>query len=288
MKAWILAARPKTLSAGIVPVTVASALAWRWGSFQWGVWVAALGATILLQVGTNYVNDASDFLRGADTKDRLGPPRMAQLGLMSPRALFFGAALCFFGAFLAGLYLISLAGSPILWIGIVSILCAVAYTAGPFPLAYLGLGDVFVLLFFGLVAVGGTLFAHLGILPKQFWMAGLCVGFHGVSLIAVNNIRDIETDAKVNKKTLAVRLGEKKSRLYYSITLFLPYIFCFLTLMETPTAAAPVFLSLPLAYKNAQRVFAAQNAKDYLALLPETAKLQMVFGFLMTLGILCF
>lgn len=281
MSPWFLAARPKTLVAGAIPVVMGSSLAVRLGTFQWGVLVAALLGSLSIQVATNYVNDAADFERGADTKDRLGPPRMAASGILSPRALYRASIAWFVLAFLAGSYLIIAAGPPILIIGIFSIVFAVAYTAGPFPLAYLGLGDLFVLIFFGLVAVLGTVFSHGREITAEAWWLAFSTGFHAVALIAVNNLRDIPTDQLAGKRTLSLRLGEQRAKQYYAALLFLPYL-CWLPIaLRLPLwAAALPLLSLPIAIKNARRCFTITERRDFNVLLGKTAALQLLFGAL--------
>lgn len=286
MKYWISAARPKTLVAGAIPVMLGSALAFQRGGFRFGVFLTAFLSCLAIQVGTNYVNDAADFEKGADTQDRLGPPRMALSGFLSPRSLYLGAAISFFIAFLLGSYLISVAGLPILIIGIFSILFAIGYTAGPFPLAYLGLGDLFVLVFFGLIAVLGTVYAHMQAIPEvAFWLS-LATGLHGVGLIAVNNLRDIPTDIKAGKKTIAVRIGDHNSRVYYTALLFLPYL-CWLPIalnLQSFWSALP-FLSLPLAFANAKECFRIEDRKEFNTLLAKTAALQLLFGILASLAL---
>lgn len=287
MSPWVAAARPKTLSAGVIPVLVASALAVREQKFIFLVFVAALLGAMAIQIATNYINDASDFLRGADTEERLGPPRMAQTGALTTKALFIGAGLCFLAALLAGLYLISIAGLPILWIGLLSILAAIAYTAGPYPLAYYGLGDLFVLIFFGFVAVGGTYYAHALSLSSAVYICSLIIGFLGVSLIVVNNARDIPTDTKANKKTMAVRMGVRSTKIYYAVIIALPYAllpaFCW-KLSWSPWVLIPM-ISLPLAVKNIYQMFQAQVPQQYNNLLAGSAKLQMLFGILLAISI---
>jgi 1,4-dihydroxy-2-naphthoate octaprenyltransferase len=281
MRPWILAARPKTLVAGLIPVLLGSALAYQEGSFQVGIFVCALFGALAIQIGTNYVNDASDFEKGADTADRLGPPRMAASGLLTPRSLYVGAALWFLAAFLFGAYLIAQAGVAMLVIGLASILFAVAYTAGPFPLAYLGLGDVFVLLFFGLVAVLGTVYAHTHAVDSRALYLALATGFHGVSLIAVNNLRDIPTDERVGKKTLAVRLGDQGSRRYIAALLFLPFFF-WMPIGKDMTGIAGLLpiLALPLAAANTVACFRIRDRRNFNVLLARCAGLQLVFGLL--------
>jgi 1,4-dihydroxy-2-naphthoate octaprenyltransferase len=286
MNPWIAAARPKTLVAGIIPVALGSALAAEKHDFRLGVFVAALGGALAIQIGTNYVNDAADFERGADTEERLGPPRMAAQGLLTPKALYKGAALSFFLALLFGIYLIALAGMPILAIGLVSILFAIAYTAGPFPLAYLGLGDIFVLIFFGLVAVLGTFYAHALEIKRDAIYLAFATGIQGMALIAVNNLRDIPTDIKAGKKTLAVRLGDKGSRWYYCALLFLPYFFWIPFAARLPLYSAFLpFLSFPLAVKNMNLGFGIADRREFNGLLAKTAALQLVFGALACLSL---
>lgn len=281
MSPWILAARPKTLVAGIVPVLLASSWAFHVGSFKLGVLVSALIGALSLQVGTNYVNDAADFLKGADSPERLGPPRMAAMGILRPNSLFWGAGVAFGVAFLSGMYLVQIAGLPILWIGLLSIVFAIAYTAGPYPLAYLGLGDLFVLVFFGLTAVLGTVYAHVGRIDFPSVFLGLSVGTLGVSLIAVNNLRDIPTDEKSGKKTLAVRLGDGPSRIYYGSLFLFAYAFWVPVAWElgTPFAFLP-FLAVPIAYKNVRTCLSIQDRRAFNPLLAKTAGFQMAFGTL--------
>lgn len=286
MQAWIAAARPKTLAAGLVPVTLGSAYAFQQGAFQAGIFLCALLGALAIQVATNFVNDAGDFQRGADTPERLGPPRMAASGLLSPRALYVGAALCFAAALLFGAYLTWQAGPWMLVIGLFSILFAVAYTAGPFPLAYLGLGDLFVLLFFGLVAVLGTVFAHMRGIDTSALFLALGAGFQGTSLIAVNNLRDIPTDARAGKRTLAVRLGDRASRTYVLALTLLPF-YCWWPLAAEIQAwpAALPFLSFPLALFNAMECFQIQDRRRFNGLLARFAALQALFGALASLAL---
>jgi 1,4-dihydroxy-2-naphthoate octaprenyltransferase len=286
MRVWILAARPKTLVAGLIPVVLGSAFAFHMGGFQWGVFFCALFWALAIQIGTNFVNDASDFEKGADTADRLGPARMAASGLLTPRALYIGAALTFLLALLFGIYLIAQAGVWMLVIGLSSIFFAVAYTAGPFPLAYLGLGDLFVLLFFGFVAVLGTVFAHTRVIAPNAILLALATGFHGVSLIAVNNLRDIPTDIRVGKKTLAVRLGDRASRFYVGALSFLPYLCWLPVALEIGGWLAWLpLLSIPLAAANTVSCFRISDRRKFNGLLGRCAGLQLAFGILATIAL---
>jgi 1,4-dihydroxy-2-naphthoate octaprenyltransferase len=214
---WLLATRPKTLLAGVVPVAVGTSLAALKGQVHWDAAAACLVGSLLIQIGCNFANDAFDGLKGADTPDRLGPQRAVAAGLITPRAMLAATAVVLALAFAVGLYLTTFGGWPILVLGCISLVCAVAYTAGPFPLAYVGLGDLFVLLFFGFFAVLGTLWVQQPVWPFPLlaWLVAATVGLQATAIIAVNNLRDIPTDARVGKRTLAVRLGDRLTRRYY-------------------------------------------------------------------------
>jgi 1,4-dihydroxy-2-naphthoate octaprenyltransferase len=205
MTPWLLAARPKTLAAAVTPVLVGTALAGapvHWPSFTF----ALLGA-IFIQIGTNYVNDALDFKKGADTHTRLGPLRVTQAGLLGADAVLRGAYLCFVLAALCGIPLIMRGGWPIAAIGIASIVAAYAYTGGPYPFAYHGLGELFVMIFFGFVAVCGSFYLQRLTLDPSSWIGGLAVGSLAVVILAINNLRDLDNDRASNKRTLAARFG---------------------------------------------------------------------------------
>lgn len=284
--AWFMATRPKTLVAGVVPVAVGSAVALREGHFQPLVAFAALVGALLLQVGTNLANDYYDFKRGADTADRLGPPRATQQGWLAPGAVLAGALACFGAAFLVGIYLVAVAGLPILVIGLASIAAGLAYTAGPFPLAYNGLGDVFVLVFFGFVAVGGTTYVQAQVVsPLALW-AAVPVGLLGVALLAVNNTRDAKTDAAAGKRTLVVRFGTGFGRAEWFACLAVSALVP-VGLWLSGQASAWVLLplaSLPLAVPPGRLVLRAEGAILNQAL-AGTARLQLVFGLLLAAGL---
>ena len=210
LKSCVLAARPKTLPAAVVPVWVGCVLAWKLtGNFD--SWLAAftLLGSIAIQIATNFFNDAIDSKKGADTERRLGPVRVTASGMMSPRAVM-GIAAGFLALALAcGVFLYQARGWPIIAIGIPSLFLAYGYTGGPFPLAYRGMGELFVIAFFGLVAVAGTVFIQTGTWPDEAWLLGLQVGLLSAVLISINNFRDREEDAGTGKRTLAVRFGPK-------------------------------------------------------------------------------
>ncbi len=222
-RAWLLAIRPKTLTAGAVPVLVGTGLAYGEGAARFAPALAALAGSLVIQVGTNLANDYYDFMKGADTAERLGPVRAAQAGLLAPACVLRGSLLAFATALLIGTYLVSIGGWPIVAIGLASLFCGYAYTGGPFPLGYHGLGDPLVLLFFGFVAVGGTHYVQAGTLGADALWAGLAVGALGTALIVVNNVRDRDTDVKAGKRTLAVRLGPVGARAEYFVLLAVAY-----------------------------------------------------------------
>ncbi|MBF0512088.1 MAG: 1,4-dihydroxy-2-naphthoate polyprenyltransferase [Candidatus Omnitrophica bacterium] len=205
---WILAIRPRTLPASVAPVMMGTAMAFGDGLFHLPSFLMALAGALCIQIGTNLANDYFDFKKGADTQNRQGPMRVTQAGLIAPQKVLFAAILFFGLAALSSLYLIHRAGPVILLIAILSIVCGIFYTAGSRPLGYLGLGDILVLIFFGPVAVGGTYFVQAREINWPVIVAGLAPGFLSVALLAVNNLRDIETDKLAGKNTLGVRFGK--------------------------------------------------------------------------------
>jgi len=224
MNPWILAARPRTLGAAIVPVVTGCALAWAAGGFDPLASALALICAILIQITTNYFNDAIDHAKGADTAERLGPVRATSAGLLSPRAMMTGGAVCLILATILAIPLVLHGGWPILALGIVSLVLAYAYTGGPLPLAYLGLGEIFVVLFFGLFAVAGTFFLNTLEWSAAAALAGLQIGVHSSVLLAVNNLRDLETDRRADKKTLAARFGIVFARRETAALVLTPFV----------------------------------------------------------------
>jgi 1,4-dihydroxy-2-naphthoate octaprenyltransferase len=284
--AWILAARPKTLSAAGVPVVVGSACSYALGAFQAGPALAALAGALLLQIGANFANDVYDYEKGADTATRLGPTRAVQAGLITPGAMKRGMYLIFAIALVIGLYLTAVAGPIILGIGIVSILSAIAYTGGPYPLGYNGLGDVFVFVFFGLVAVCGTVFVQLGSVPALSWWCSLPVGALATAILVVNNLRDAEQDALVGKRTLAVRFGKRAAIFEYGFLLALAYavpLFLATSQVHGRFVLLPL-VTLPLA-RRLMRAVATEQGRALNARLAGTAQLLLLFGVLFALGI---
>jgi 1,4-dihydroxy-2-naphthoate octaprenyltransferase len=221
IRPWVLAARPKTLSAAIVPVLVGASLVR--GPLHWGLLAATLGGSVLIQIATNYINDALDFKKGTDTHERLGPLRVTQAGLLQADAVLRGAYVCFFGAALCGLPLILHAGWPLAAIGAASIVAAYAYTGGPYPLAYHGLGELFVIAFFGVVAVGGTYYVQTLAIERRVLLAGFGVGCLATVLLVINNLRDVAGDRANRKRTTVVRFGETFARIEIAFCALLPF-----------------------------------------------------------------
>jgi 1,4-dihydroxy-2-naphthoate octaprenyltransferase len=281
-----MAARPKTLTAALVPVLVATGLAYGMGVGRWLPALAALLGAVFIQIGTNLINDYYDFKKGADTHERLGPQRVTQSGLIAPGTVMAGAAVCFGLATAVGLYLVSVGGWPIVVIGLASLLCGYAYTGGPFPLGYNGLGDLFVFIFFGLVAVTATYYLQAGTVDAAAWWTAVPVGAIGTMLIVVNNLRDVTTDVKAGKRTLAVRFGTGVGKAEYVLLLVASYATPFV-MFALGLASAWVFLallSLPLAVPPLKRVLKEQGAALNPAL-GGTARLQLVYGLLFALGL---
>ena len=242
-RVWLLASRLATLPAAAVPVVVGTACAATSGDVDLGAAGAALCGALFIQIGTNLANDAYDYESGADTAARRGPVRAAQAGLLSPRHLRIGMIVAFALATLAGLYLTWVAGWPVVVIGLCSIAAGIAYTAGPYPLGYHGLGELAVLIFFGFVAVCGTAFVTTGAVPAIAWWSALPVGALATAILVVNNVRDRDTDAVAGKRTLAVRLGNAVGRAEYVALVAIAY----LTLPALVAAGRTPWLLLPLA-----------------------------------------
>ena len=286
IRSWLLAIRPKTLPAAAAPVAVGTATAYAVGGFHPGPAIAALVGALLLQIASNLANDVIDFDRGVDTDERLGPTRVVQSGMLSARAVTIGLVVVLALAVLVGVYLTWAAGAVVVMIGIASILAALAYTGGPYPLGYHGLGDVTVFFFFGIVAVCGTAYVQALDVPWLAWWAAVPVGALATAILVVNNLRDIETDARAGKRTLAVRLGRPRTLIEYRALLALAYyIPVHLVLMGRLDAWGLLPLaSLPLAYLLERRVSRDTGAALNGAL-AATAQLLLAHGLLFAAGI---
>ena len=286
-QAWVLAARPRTLPVSVGPVLVGTAVAFAEGGTQWLAALAALAGALLLQVGSNLANDLFDFEKGADGADRIGPPRASQLGLLSARQMRLGMSLVFAAAAAVGGYLVWLGGWPIACVGVASIAAALAYTGGPWPFGYRGLGDPAVFLFFGLVAVVGTAYVQTATLSTLAVLASLPVGCLATAILVVNNTRDIETDAAAGKRTLAVRLGRSGAVWEYRLLLFLPFasLPLFVATGASSLAGLAPLLLLPLALRLERAVASRRDGPALNDALAGTARLGFLFCLLFALGI---
>ena len=286
-RAWILAARPKTLSAAAAPVFVGTGLAGAHGTYRAAPAAAALLGALLIQIGTNLANDYYDFLRGGDTEDRVGPLRVTQAGLIPPKQVWWGMVITLFVAFLVGVYLVSVGGWPIVWIGLASLFCAVVYTGGPYPLAYHGLGDPFVFVFFGLVAVGGTYWVQALALPGDALVAGVGIGALNTAILVANNVRDLDTDAAAGKRTLAVRLGRLGSRIEYVLLMGVGFAVPVLgvALYGWPETALVALGAGIASITPVTLVMTKDNARELVPALPGTARVVALYGVLLSVGL---
>lgn len=285
-RAWLLACRPRTLSVSLSPVLVGTAVAWHdVGHLLWlPLLAAALGAAFI-QIGTNLFNDVGDFVRGTDTPGRLGPPRATAEGWLSAGQVSAGAWLAFALAFACGIYLVRHGGWPIVAIGLASLAAGWSYTGGPKPIAYGPLGEVFVFVFFGLVAVGGSYYLQTLSFTPSALIAATLVGIHAAAVITVNNYRDLDGDAANGKNTLAVHLGRPTTRVLYSIEILAPFILL-PTLGSLGWPAALPLLALPLAVGLIRRFHQNPPGRVFNAILAATAGLQLVFALLLCLAFL--
>jgi 1,4-dihydroxy-2-naphthoate octaprenyltransferase len=287
LRAWILAARPATLSAAVVPVLVGTAIALAHGAFRPLVFAAALVVAVLIQVGTNLANDYFDHVRGADTEARLGPPRVTQTGLFAPETVRNGVILTFGLAALLGLYLVAVGGVPILVIGALSILAGVLYTGGPWPLGYHGLGDLTVFVFFGVLAVIGTSYLQIGAVTGDALVASAPVGSVVTAILVVNNLRDLDTDRATGKRTFAVRIGRSATRAEYVLLLVGAYLIPlgrWLAGNHDLWAFLP-WLTLPLAIALGRAVI-RDDGRALNGALRRTSQLHLFFGILFAASLL--
>lgn len=281
---WVLAARPKTLPAAAAPVLVGTACAAAADAFSAVPALAALAGALLLQIGANFANDVFDFERGADTVDRTGPTRVVQTGLLSARAVRVATGVVLLLALAIGVYLTAVAGWPVVVIGLASMAAAVAYTGGPWPLGYNGLGDLAVFIFFGFVAVCGTTYVQALDVTRLAWWAALPVGALTTAILVVNNVRDIETDARAGKRTLAVRLGRPGALAEYGLLLVASYAVPLGLIGVLGAWSLLPFLSLPLALRLYRRVATERGAPLNTAL-AQTAGLLFIHSALFSAAI---
>lgn len=279
-----MAARPKTLAAAAAPVLIGAGLASFHGVFRALPASMALIGALLIQITTNLANDYYDFVRGTDTAERVGPLRVTQAGLLAPASVRRGMWLVMTAAMLVGSYLVWVGGWPIVWVGVLSLLCAVAYTGGPYPLGYHGLGDVFVFLFFGLVAVAGTYWVQARVLSFEALLAGAGVGAVSTAILVVNNLRDLTTDARAGKRTLAVRIGRRGSALEYTLLLavaaVVPAFGIVMYGWPIAVAAAGVLMAV-LCVPPLRAVWGHRDPGDLLPALGQTARGVALYGIVL-------
>lgn len=285
---WILAARPPTLWAAVAPVMIGSALAHRSGVFRWDAFAVTLAAAVLIQIGVNYANDYSDGVRGTDSPDRIGPQRAVAGGLVTPRQMKVGIGVVFAAAALLGLYLATIAGPVILVIGALSIIAALGYTGGPVPYGYRGLGEVFVFVFFGLVATVGTRFVYDRTAPLDAWIGGVVMGLLATAILVANNIRDIDTDAVAGKRTLAVIVGRRRTEALFVAAVAGAFAVTVVAALlgAVPAWTALVLLAVPLAAPIVRVITSDVDGPPLIGALKGTARLQLAVGLLFAVGAL--
>ncbi|HEY5429220.1 MAG TPA: 1,4-dihydroxy-2-naphthoate polyprenyltransferase [Solirubrobacteraceae bacterium] len=288
MRIWLMAARPRTLPAAIAPVLVGTSLAGFDHVFHPLRFLAALLGALFIQVGTNLSNDYSDARRGADAEDRLGPVRVTAGGLVPPRQVLVATYITFGLAVLAGIYLIVVAGWELLIVGAASILAGVAYTGGPRPYGYEGLGEVFVFLFFGVVAVAGSFFVQVTHLQWEAFALAVPVGLLAAAILVVNNVRDVDSDRRAGKRTLAVKLGRERTRGLFAAVVYLAYVLAPVTWVFGPTTAWVMlpWLTLPLATGVVRTVRSRTDGPSLNGALAQSGMLQLAFCTLLSAGLL--
>ena len=286
LNALFLASRPKTLPAAVAPVIIGSAMAFADGRGHWLSAIVAAIAAVLIQIGTNYANDYFDYFSGADRTGRLGPTRATQAGLVKPATMKKAFVITFILAILLGFYLVYRAGWPVVVIGLSSILFGVLYTTGPFPLGYHGLGDIFVFLFFGLVAVSGTYYVQALLLTPEAVIAGVAPGLLSTAILTVNNLRDFAADTKAAKKTLVVRFGA-----VFGLAEYLACFICaaivqiILVLLSNGHFFSLVsILSLTMAVPSVKILISRQPGVIYNRVLADTGKILLLYSILFSIG----
>ncbi|MSU54081.1 MAG: 1,4-dihydroxy-2-naphthoate polyprenyltransferase [Opitutaceae bacterium] len=283
---WIEATRPKTLPAAVAPVLVGTALAAHGGSADYAAAGLCLLFALLIQIGTNFANDYYDFIQGADSASRVGPRRAVAAGLVRPAVMKRAMVAVFALAFAVGLGLVAWGGPGLIVIGVASIACGVAYTGGPFPLGYNGLGDLFVFIFFGLVAVGATFFVQAGEMTVNAILAAIPIGLLAANILVVNNYRDVETDRAAGKRTLVVRFGRGAARAQFDASLVVAFALplVFWARGFSPWVLAPLVLA-PVAWRQARRLKASETPAELIALLGDTGKLVAGYAVLLSGGL---
>ena len=288
IKIWLVAARLKTLTAGVIPVLIGVALARAIvGKVDWIAAFLTLACSILIQIGINLINDVMDFKKGADNDLRIGFKRVVQSGLISPKTVLKAGLFCFALALLFGIPLIFQSGWLLLFVLLISISLGYMYTGGPFPLAYYGLGDIFAFIFFGLVITVTAFYVQTGFVDYKSLLAGAQIGCLATVIMAINNFRDIACDAKVNKRTLAVLFGPLFCRLEITIASLAPFMIGLLWgQLGHPLAAALPCLALPFAWANIRAFWSFDPSPLYNQLFIRSTFIHLLFGILLILGYL--
>lgn len=286
-RAWLIAARPPTLLAAVAPVLVGAGLARADGVLRWDAFAATLVAAVLINIAANFANDASDAHRGADSPDRIGPPRVVATGLLTARQVWIGTGIVVAIAAGLGIYLAAISSWVILVIGLASVAAMLTYTGGPWPYGYRGLGELSVFVFFGLVAVVGSRYVHDSTVTRQAWLLAVPVGFLVTAILVANNVRDIDTDRAVGKRTLAVRLGREATRALYATLVIGAFI-----LVAAYAAAGLVhygallaMAAVPLAAQPVRTVLSDESGPALVTALKGTAMLHAAFGLLLAIGV---
>jgi 1,4-dihydroxy-2-naphthoate octaprenyltransferase len=287
LQRYLLGARPRTLPASISPVVVGCGLAFHTGSFNPLAALAALVVGMMIQIGTNLINDVVDYLRGTDNADRLGPLRVTQAGLLSPAQVWVGVAISYGIAGLAGLYLIWIGGWWVVGIGVFCMLAGFMYSIGPFSMSRTGLGDLFAILFFGLVGVCGTVLVVSGSVPGAGLPAGFCVGLLVANILIVNNIRDIATDRRAGRTNIAIRFGRRAAEIEFGIFLGLAYLVPILCVVFQlfPWTSLLFLFSAPMAWRLLHRLLAEPAGKGFNILLAQTAQVLLMYSLLLATGL---
>jgi 1,4-dihydroxy-2-naphthoate octaprenyltransferase len=288
MNSWILASRPATLPAAAAAVIVGSALAAASDVFRWDAFIMILFSALAIQVGVNFANDLADAEKGADTETRIGPTRAVATGLLSAGQMKRGITVAFGLAAVGGLYLIWLAGWVILAIGVISIIAALGYTNGPIPYGYYGLGELFVFIFFGLVATVGTRYVYDQTAPADAWVGGVAIGLLAAAILVANNVRDSDTDRFAGKRTLAVILGRNPARWLYALMVLGSFavVAVAVSLDVLPSWSLLTLLALPLTASPIMTIFTETAGPPLIGVLKSTARLQLVFAGLLAVGVL--
>jgi 1,4-dihydroxy-2-naphthoate octaprenyltransferase len=285
IKLWIQAARPKTLWAAVSPVLIGLAMASKAGRLNLPAALATVITALLIQIATNFANDYYDFIKGADNEKRYGPQRLTQAELVKPQTMKKAFIITFLAAFLCGLYLVYVGGLPILLIGVFSILFGILYTGGPYPLGYNGLGELFVFIFFGPVAVGGTYYIHTQRVDSAVLLAGIAPGLISAAILVVNNLRDIKTDAGAGKKTLAVRFGARFTKMEYLLLLISSALIPFAVFLTAGGGVYALFASfyILLAIPALKKTF-TKTGSDLNEVLAETGRLLLIYSLIFSIG----